>query len=149
MVRLAAAAGNVGDVVGRHRAIAGDPARPGLLHAARHRPRDLQRLLVGRGAHAVGAVVAGAALDGDDLGARHQRQELALGPVADEFRMGVRQMFAALTAGADAPQAMDASMTLLGRVFFADLALLSVGDITIEQCIDELRTAAAGLRCLP
>jgi AcrR family transcriptional regulator len=67
---------------------------------------------------------------------------LALGPVADEFRMGVRQMFAALTAGADAPQAMDASMTLLGRVFFADLALLSVGDITIEQCIDELRTAA-------
>ena len=33
-------------------------------------------------------------------------------------------------------------MTLLGRVFFADLALLSVGDITIEQCIDELRTAA-------
>lgn len=67
---------------------------------------------------------------------------LALGPVADEFRLGVRGMFDALTAGADAQAAMGASMTLLGRVFFADLALLSVGDITIEQCIDELRTAA-------
>ena len=67
---------------------------------------------------------------------------LALGPVADEFRLGVRQMFQALTAGAEVPTALDASLTLLGRVFFADLALLSVGDITIEQCIDELRTAA-------
>ncbi|MGZ5364802.1 MAG: TetR/AcrR family transcriptional regulator [Mycobacterium sp.] len=67
---------------------------------------------------------------------------LALGPVADEFRLGVRQMFQALTAGAEAPPELDASMTLLGRVFFADLALLSVGDITIEQCIAELRTAA-------
>jgi AcrR family transcriptional regulator len=67
---------------------------------------------------------------------------LALGPVADEFRLGVRQMFQALTAGAEVPTALDASLTLLGRVFFADLALVSVGDITIEQCIDELRTAA-------
>ena len=67
---------------------------------------------------------------------------LALGPVADEFRLGVRQMFDALTAGTEPPPAMDAAMTLLGRVFFADLALLSVGDITVEQCIDELRTAA-------
>jgi AcrR family transcriptional regulator len=67
---------------------------------------------------------------------------LALGPVADEFRLGVRQMFQALTAGAEMPAALDTSMTLLGRVFFADLALLSVGDISIEQCIDELRTAA-------
>ena len=67
---------------------------------------------------------------------------LALGPVADEFRVGVREMFQALTAGAEVPAALDASMTLLGRVFFADLALLSVGDITVDQCIDELRTAA-------
>jgi TetR/AcrR family transcriptional regulator, cholesterol catabolism regulator len=67
---------------------------------------------------------------------------LALGPVADEFRLGVREMFKALTAGADVSAELDASMTLLGRVFFADLALLSVGDITIEACIDELRTAA-------
>lgn len=67
---------------------------------------------------------------------------LALGPVADEFRLGVREMFKALTAGADVPAELDASMTLLGRVFFADLALLSVGDITIEACVDELRTAA-------
>lgn len=67
---------------------------------------------------------------------------LALGPVADEFRLGVREMFKALTAGADVPAELDASMTLLGRVFFADLALLSVGDITIQACVDELRTAA-------
>ncbi len=67
---------------------------------------------------------------------------LALGPVADEFRLGVRQMFSALTAGTEVPNELDASLTLLGRVFFADLALLSVGDITIEQCLDELRTAA-------
>lgn len=67
---------------------------------------------------------------------------LALGPVADEFRLGVRGMFGALTPGtADGSGAL----TLLGRVFFADLALLSVGDITAEQCIDELRTAA---RCI-
>jgi AcrR family transcriptional regulator len=67
---------------------------------------------------------------------------LALGPVADEFRLGVRQMFTALTAGAEVPDELDASLTLLGRVFFADLALLSVGDITVEQCITELRVAA-------
>ena len=67
---------------------------------------------------------------------------LALGPVADEFRVGVRAMFQALTAGAEVPAALDTSMTLLGRVFFADLALLCVGDITVDQCIDELRTAA-------
>ena len=67
---------------------------------------------------------------------------LALGPVADEFRVGVRGMFTALTAGAEVPDEFDASLTLLGRVFFADLALLSVGDITVEQCTAELRTAA-------
>ncbi len=74
---------------------------------------------------------------------------LALGLVADEFRLGVRQMFDALTAGTDPPRAMDAAMTLLGRVFFADLALLSVGDITVEQCIDELRTAAQRIYSAP
>ena len=36
-------------------------------------------------------------------------------------------------------------MTLLGRVFFADLALLSVDDISVDQCIEELRTAAQRL----
>ena len=36
-------------------------------------------------------------------------------------------------------------MTVLGRVFFADLALLGVGDITVEQCITELRLAAGRL----
>lgn len=72
---------------------------------------------------------------------------LALGPVADEFRVGVRGMFSALTAGAEVPAEFDASLTLLGRVFFADLALLSVGDITTEQCITELRIAAS--RILP
>ena len=70
---------------------------------------------------------------------------LALGTVADEFRLGVRGMFEALTAGAadGLPAGMEASMTLLGRIFFADLALLSVGDIGVDQCIEELRTAAA------
>lgn len=72
---------------------------------------------------------------------------LAQGPVADEFRLGVREMFRALLAGAveDMSVSLDPSMTLLGRVFFADLALLGVGDITVEQCIEELRTAARRL----
>lgn len=74
---------------------------------------------------------------------------LALGPVANGFRLGVREMFQALTAGAEMPADMDASMTLLGRVFFADLALLSVGDITIEQCIGELRIAAQRILISP
>jgi TetR/AcrR family transcriptional regulator, cholesterol catabolism regulator len=74
---------------------------------------------------------------------------LALGPVADEFRLGVRQMFTALTAGAEVPSELDASLTLLGRVFYADLALLSVGDITVELCIDELRTAARRILISP
>ncbi|ETZ98742.1 hypothetical protein I547_5859 [Mycobacterium kansasii 824] len=43
------------------------------------------------------------------------------------------------------PATLDPSMTLLGRVFFADLALLGVGDISVEQCIEELRTAAQRL----
>jgi AcrR family transcriptional regulator len=77
---------------------------------------------------------------------------LAQGPVADQFRLGVRQMFLALLAGAveipgNAPESLslDPAMTLLGRVFFADLALLGVGDISVEQCIDELRVAARRL----
>ena len=69
---------------------------------------------------------------------------MALGPVADEFRWGGRQMFRALLAGAvdNTPASLDTSMALLGRIFFADLTLLSVGDITAEQCIAELRLAA-------
>lgn len=71
---------------------------------------------------------------------------LALGPVADQFRLGVRQMFLDLLGGAvdDVPESLslDPAMTVLGRVFFADLALLGVGDITVEQCITELRLAA-------
>lgn len=71
---------------------------------------------------------------------------LAQGPVADEFRLGVRQMFLDLLGGAveDVPSSLslDPAMTVLGRVFFADLALLGVGDITVEQCITELRLAA-------
>ena len=74
---------------------------------------------------------------------------LAQGPVADEFRLGVREMFLALMGGAveDVPTtlSLDPAMTLLGRVFFADLALLGVGDITVEQCIAELRMAAQRL----
>jgi TetR/AcrR family transcriptional regulator, cholesterol catabolism regulator len=74
---------------------------------------------------------------------------LAQGPVADEFRLGVREMFLALMDGAveDVPASLslDPVMTLLGRVFFADLALLGVGDITVEQCITELRLAAQRL----
>ncbi|ORB83971.1 hypothetical protein B1987_09370 [Mycobacterium kansasii] len=72
---------------------------------------------------------------------------LAQGTVADEFRLGVREMFRALLAGAvdDVPASLDPSMTLLGRVFFADLALMGVGDISVEQCIEELRTAARRL----
>jgi hypothetical protein len=58
-------------------------------------------------------------------------------------------MFTALTAGAEVPSELDASLTLLGRVFFADLALLSVGDITVEQCIGELRTAAQRILISP
>ncbi|CAM2959491.1 TetR family transcriptional regulator [Mycobacterium intermedium] len=73
----------------------------------------------------------------------------ALGPVADQFRVGVRGMFLALLGGAgeDVPESLslDPAITLLGRVFFADLALLGVGDITVEQCIAELRLAAARL----
>ncbi|PJE07169.1 MAG: hypothetical protein CK429_26350 [Mycobacterium sp.] len=71
---------------------------------------------------------------------------LAQGPVADEFRLGVRQMFLDLLGGAveNVPESLslDPAMTVLGRVFFADLALLGVGDITVEQCIDELHLAA-------
>jgi AcrR family transcriptional regulator len=73
---------------------------------------------------------------------------LAQGPVADEFRLGVRQMFLALLGGAtNVPESLslDPAMTVLGRVFFADLALLGVGDITVEQCIAELRLAARRL----
>lgn len=74
---------------------------------------------------------------------------LALGPVADQFRLGVREMFLALLSGAgeDVPESLslDPAITLLGRVFFADLALLGVGDITVEQCIAELRLAASRL----
>ncbi|OBI78864.1 TetR/AcrR family transcriptional regulator [Mycobacterium asiaticum] len=74
---------------------------------------------------------------------------LAQGPVAEQFRMGVRQMFLDLVGGAvdDAPPSLslDPALTVLGRVFFADLALLGVGDITVEQCITELRLAASRL----
>ncbi len=74
---------------------------------------------------------------------------LAQGPVADEFRLGVRQMFLDLLGGAveNVPESLslDPAMTVLGRVFFADLALLGVGDITVEQCITELRLAARRL----
>lgn len=74
---------------------------------------------------------------------------LAQGPVADHFRRGVREMFVALLGGAvdDVPEAwpVDPMMTILGRVFFADLALMGVGDITAEQCIAELRLAAQRL----
>lgn len=69
---------------------------------------------------------------------------LAQGPVADEFRLAVREMFQALLAGAvdSMPESLDLSMKLLGRVFFADLALLSVDDLGVEECIAELKTAA-------
>jgi TetR/AcrR family transcriptional regulator, cholesterol catabolism regulator len=69
---------------------------------------------------------------------------LAQGPVADEFRLAVRDMFQSLMGGAidDMPDSLDLSMKLLGRVFFADLALLSVGDLSVEDCIAELKTAA-------
>lgn len=69
---------------------------------------------------------------------------LAQGPVADEFRLAVREMFQALLAGAvdSMPESLDLSMKLLGRVFFADLALLSVDDLSVEECIAELKTAA-------
>ncbi|HTQ18216.1 TetR/AcrR family transcriptional regulator [Mycobacterium sp.] len=71
---------------------------------------------------------------------------LAQGPVADQFRLGVRQMFLDLLGGAveNVPESLslDPALTVLGRVFFADLALLGVGDITVEQCITELRLAA-------
>lgn len=72
---------------------------------------------------------------------------LAQGPVADEFRLAVREMFQALLAGVvdNMPESLDLSMRLLGRVFFADLALLSVDDLTVEECITELKTAAARL----
>lgn len=74
---------------------------------------------------------------------------LAQGPVAEQFRMGVRQMFLDLVGGAvdDVPHSLslDPALTVLGRVFFADLALLGVGDITVEQCITELRLAASRL----
>ncbi|KAA1250048.1 hypothetical protein F0Q45_11725 [Mycobacterium simiae] len=76
---------------------------------------------------------------------------LAQGPVADDFPLGVREMFRALLAGAveEMPASLDPSMTLLGRVFFADLALLGVGDITVERCTEELRTAARRLMTDP
>lgn len=72
---------------------------------------------------------------------------LAQGPVADEFRMAVRDMFQALLGGAidTLPESLDLSMKLLGRVFFADLALLSVDDMSVEECVAELKTAAQRL----
>lgn len=81
---------------------------------------------------------------------------LAQGPVADQFRLGVREMFLALVGGAmdgsrEVPESLslDPTMTLLGRVFLADMALLGVGDITVEQCIEELRLAAQHLLSNP
>ncbi|CAM3272494.1 TetR/AcrR family transcriptional regulator [Mycobacterium intermedium] len=77
---------------------------------------------------------------------------LALGPVADQFRLNVREMFLNLLGGAiggwrEVPESLtlDPSLTVLGRVFLADMVLLGVGDITIDQCIEELRLAAQRL----
>ena len=76
---------------------------------------------------------------------------LAIGPAADHFRSGVRLMFQSLMGSAipamptGMTPEMEASLTLLGRVFMADLTLLSVGDISAEQCIEELKTCARRL----
>ncbi|MFO0547743.1 MAG: helix-turn-helix domain-containing protein [Polyangiaceae bacterium] len=76
---------------------------------------------------------------------------LATGPVAEQFRVGVREMFRALLAGAlgvsssSAGEPMPESLTLLGRVFFADLALLGAGDLTAAECVLELKAAARRL----
>ena len=76
---------------------------------------------------------------------------LAIGPAADDFRSGVRMMFQSLMGNAmpaipsELPSEMQSSLTLLGRVFMADLTLLSVGDISAEQCIEELKICARRL----
>lgn len=75
---------------------------------------------------------------------------LATGPVADEFRRGVRHMFQSLMAGAipalpEPPESLTVPLTLLGRVFFADLALMGAGDIDASQCVTELQFAARRL----
>ncbi len=72
---------------------------------------------------------------------------LALGPSADAFREAVRKLFVSLVGGGVATVAAGEldQITLLGRVFFADLALLSVGDISSAQCVAELKTAASAL----
>ena len=67
----------VGDVAAGHRAVAGEVVGVGLLDTILHRPGQLARERVGLALDAVGAVVAGAALDGGDLRIRHQLQYLA------------------------------------------------------------------------
>lgn len=87
---------------------------------------------------------------------------LAVGPVAEQFRRDVRALYRALLEGAlpaqgakkkgarsatppSLPAALERPLTLLGRVFFADLALLGAGDLTAEECVAELELAARSL----
>lgn len=95
---------------------------------------------------AIEQVVAEAASDLPMLRAT-MASVLAVGPVADDFRRGVREMFRALLAGAvpAVPPVLDAPLTLLGRVFFADLALLGAGDIDAARATAELKLAARRL----
>ncbi len=63
-------------------------------------------------------------------------------------QVAVREMFQARLAGAvdGIPEGLDLSMKLLGRVFFADLALLSVDDLSV--CVGVARnTYFDGIGC--
>ncbi|MCA9771137.1 MAG: TetR/AcrR family transcriptional regulator [Myxococcales bacterium] len=72
---------------------------------------------------------------------------MGIGATADAFRANVRELFAELMGPAVGALSADMpmSLVLLGRVFFADLSLLSVGDISPEQCAAELRHATRAL----
>src|SRR5579875_896626 len=67
----------VREVRAGHRTVAGEGGGAGIPDPRFDRPRDLARQRIGVALDAVGAVVAGAALDGDDYRARHQRENVA------------------------------------------------------------------------
>ncbi len=69
---------------------------------------------------------------------------MAQGPAADDFRASVRQLLDSLfpNASGSFESGPPSPVTILGRILFANLSLLSVGDITAEMCKAELKLVA-------
>ena len=72
---ISATIGNV-DQAARHGAVGAEGVRLGFLDTTHHRTCDFHCLFVGFGLHRIGAIVAGAALDGGDFGVGDQVQEI-------------------------------------------------------------------------